>query len=56
MTIEQTVVHALWDHPFGPELAVHDGVVGVENQLKRMHDDTLSAPSIQPSPEHCRRP
>ncbi|MER7246906.1 CBS domain-containing protein [Kribbella sp. NPDC000426] len=33
-----------------------DGVVGVDNQLKWMYDDTMSAPTIQPSPEHRRHP
>ena len=33
-----------------------DGVVGVDNQLKWVYDDTTSAPNIQPSPEHRRRP
>jgi hypothetical protein len=36
--------------------AESDGVVGVVNQLKWRYDDTLSAPKIQPSPEHRRRP
>jgi len=33
-----------------------DGVVGVVNQLKWMYDDTMSAATIPPSPEHRRRP
>ncbi|TCC16067.1 CBS domain-containing protein [Kribbella sindirgiensis] len=78
----EVVVHALWDDPFGIELAVQDGVVtlsgevdrhstaelaekltaevdgvvGVDNRLTWMYDDTMSAPAIQPSPEVRRRP
>lgn len=33
-----------------------DGVVGVRNQLRWVYDDTMSAPTIQPSPEHRRHP
>jgi len=33
-----------------------DGVVGVDNQLTWVYDDTTSAPDIQPSPEYRRRP
>lgn len=33
-----------------------DGVVGVDNQLEWVYDDTQAAPNIQPSPEYRRRP